>query len=192
MAGRTGMCRAWVTPLLVLGFWLIPPIQAQTARNPHGPISIPCENCHTTTSFSPLRAQPEFDHNRTQFPLLGMHQNVACNSCHVSRRFYRGREAVRGLSRGFSQTPVRRSMRKLPHGARMAGCRAIGRGPLESLSAVGRSRGGGVRCLPSRSRDGRLYGAEHAMRHLPPAGVSEGQERGSPRRRISNHVRNLP
>ena len=87
MTGRTGMCRAWVTPLLALGFWLMPAIQAQTARNPHGPISIPCENCHTTTSFSPLRAQPEFDHNRTQFPLRGMHQNVACNSCHVSKVF---------------------------------------------------------------------------------------------------------
>ena len=87
MAGRTGKCRAWVTPLLALGFWLTPSIKAQTARNPHGPISIPCENCHTTTSFSPLRAQPEFDHNRTQFPLRGMHQNVACNSCHVTRVF---------------------------------------------------------------------------------------------------------
>ena len=87
MAGRTGKCRAWVTPLLVLGFWLAPSVQAQTARNPHGPISIPCENCHTTTSFSPLRAQPEFDHNQTKFPLLGMHQNVACNSCHVSKVF---------------------------------------------------------------------------------------------------------
>ena len=61
---------------------------AQSVRNPHGPLSIPCENCHTTTSWAPLRAQPEFDHNReTKFPLRGLHQNVACNECHVSKVF---------------------------------------------------------------------------------------------------------
>ncbi len=64
------------------------PLSAQGVRNPHGPLAIPCENCHTTTSWSPLRAQPEFDHNReTKFPLRGLHQNVACNSCHVSKVF---------------------------------------------------------------------------------------------------------
>jgi len=49
---------------------------------------IPCQNCHTTTSWSPLRAQPEFDHDTdTRYPLRGMHADVACNSCHVSKIF---------------------------------------------------------------------------------------------------------
>jgi hypothetical protein len=55
--------------------------------NPHGPISIPCENCHTSTSWKPIRGVPEFDHNATHYPLLGMHEKVACTLCHTSLVF---------------------------------------------------------------------------------------------------------
>ncbi len=65
------------------------PIWGQTpVRNPHGALTIACQNCHTTTSWSPLRAKPEFNHNTdTHYPLRGMHVDVACNSCHVSKVF---------------------------------------------------------------------------------------------------------
>src|SRR5579864_16590 len=57
-------------------------------QNPHGPLAIACENCHTTTSWSPIRRTVEFDHNReTNFPLRGLHQNVQCSSCHVKKVF---------------------------------------------------------------------------------------------------------
>ena len=167
MAGRAGKCRAWVTPLLALGFWLTPSIQAQTARNPHGPISIPCENCHTTTSFSPLRAQPEFDHNQTQFPLRGMHQNVACNSCHVSRVF---------TEAGTQCATCHADFHRRQFGAQCENCHTVQgwrvatrsvQDHLNRFPLVGRSRGGGLRRLPSRSRDGRLYGPEYAVRHMP-------------------------
>ncbi len=64
-------------------------VSAQTpVRNPHGNLAIPCQNCHTTTSWSPLRATPEFNHDTdTHYPLRGMHADVACNSCHVSKVF---------------------------------------------------------------------------------------------------------
>jgi hypothetical protein len=56
--------------------------------NPHGPLSIACENCHTTTAWKPIRKQPEFNHNtQTSFALLGLHQNVACTGCHVNLVF---------------------------------------------------------------------------------------------------------
>jgi hypothetical protein len=55
--------------------------------NPHGALSIPCQNCHTATSWKPIRALPEFNHDSTGYPLRGMHQNVACASCHTSLVF---------------------------------------------------------------------------------------------------------
>src|SRR5579863_10440845 len=59
----------------------------KSGRNPHGPIVIPCENCHTNTSWKPIRGVPEFDHNRTSYPLRGMHVRVDCTQCHTSLVF---------------------------------------------------------------------------------------------------------
>src|SRR4051812_49309731 len=50
--------------------------------NPHGPIAIPCQNCHTYTSWKPIRSMPEFNHDMTRYPLRGMHKDVACSKCH--------------------------------------------------------------------------------------------------------------
>ncbi|HXQ27616.1 MAG TPA: hypothetical protein VN822_14510 [Candidatus Acidoferrales bacterium] len=65
--------------------------QAQSERtyskNPHGAISIPCENCHTSTGWKPIRSVPEFDHNRTRYPLRGMHEKVQCTLCHTNLVF---------------------------------------------------------------------------------------------------------
>src|ERR1039458_2379711 len=55
--------------------------------NPHGPISTPCQNCHTYTSWKPVRSNPEFNHDQTPYPLRGMHQKVACTQCHTSLVF---------------------------------------------------------------------------------------------------------
>jgi hypothetical protein len=61
-------------------------VRGQT-RNPHGPIKIPCENCHTFTSWKPIRAVPEFNHNSTAFPLRGLHEKVECKLCHTKMVF---------------------------------------------------------------------------------------------------------
>lgn len=38
-----------------------------------------CESCHNTSSFKSFIM---FDHNKTNFPLLGSHKNVQCVDCH--------------------------------------------------------------------------------------------------------------
>lgn len=82
---------------LVSFLWSMPPAQTQSAapqaqaapviprasvRSPHGPLAIGCENCHTYTAWKPIRNLPEFDHNKTKFPLRGMHVGVGCSQCH--------------------------------------------------------------------------------------------------------------
>ncbi|MGB7845591.1 MAG: hypothetical protein WBL63_08255 [Candidatus Acidiferrum sp.] len=61
--------------------------QKETTRSPHGPLTIPCENCHTAAGWRPIRAVPEFDHNKTKYPLRGMHEKVECVACHVKPVF---------------------------------------------------------------------------------------------------------
>src|SRR5579864_4643023 len=55
--------------------------------NPHGPLATPCANCHTYTSWKPIRSKPDFNHDLTGYPLRGMHQNVGCVQCHTSMVF---------------------------------------------------------------------------------------------------------
>ncbi len=55
--------------------------------NPHGPLSIPCQNCHSYTSWKPIRSNPEFNHDHTSYPLRGMHEKVGCTKCHTSLIF---------------------------------------------------------------------------------------------------------
>src|SRR5258708_27935569 len=66
-----------------------PPVGGPQAKvtNPHGPISTPCSNCHTYTSWKPIRSNPEFNHDQTGYPLRGMHAKVGCSQCHTSLVF---------------------------------------------------------------------------------------------------------
>jgi nitrate/TMAO reductase-like tetraheme cytochrome c subunit len=76
--------------LLILGlFLLVPTLPAQktNVRSPHGPLAIPCENCHTASSWRPIRAVLEFDHNKTAYPLRGQHEKVRCVECHAKPVF---------------------------------------------------------------------------------------------------------
>jgi hypothetical protein len=61
--------------------------QWETTRSPHGPLAIPCENCHTAAGWRPIRAVPEFDHNKTKYPLRGLHEKVPCSQCHAKPVF---------------------------------------------------------------------------------------------------------
>ena len=86
------------TALVQVMFWLSllfgqpaaaarPEPQRQTTRSPHGPLQIPCEDCHTAAGWRPIRAVPEFDHNKTKYPLRGMHEKVKCAQCHIKPVF---------------------------------------------------------------------------------------------------------
>jgi hypothetical protein len=61
--------------------------QRDGTRSPHGPLTIPCENCHTSAGWKPIRAVPEFDHNKTKYPLRGLHEKVQCTQCHIKPVF---------------------------------------------------------------------------------------------------------
>ncbi|WP_372933132.1 hypothetical protein [Mariniphaga sediminis] len=41
-----------------------------------------CRKCHNEFSFHEIKSLSAFNHNRTDFPLRGMHQAVNCKSCH--------------------------------------------------------------------------------------------------------------
>ncbi|RPI71864.1 MAG: cytochrome C [Ignavibacteriales bacterium] len=40
-----------------------------------------CKSCHSTNSFHQIN-QSAFNHNKTDFPLIGKHNSVKCNDCH--------------------------------------------------------------------------------------------------------------
>jgi len=47
-----------------------------------GKMSSNCTNCHNFDSFKNAKG---FDHNTTNFPLLGMHKSVQCDKCHKTQ-----------------------------------------------------------------------------------------------------------
>jgi hypothetical protein len=62
--------------------------QPQRTLSPHGDLSIGCENCHVSTSWTPIRAIPEFDHDvETRYLLKGSHRQTDCTICHASPVF---------------------------------------------------------------------------------------------------------
>ena len=79
--------RLLVFALLALAVVGTTSAQRQPGRSPHGPLTIPCENCHTNTSWAPIRAIPEFSHDSTRYPLRGMHEKVSCTGCHTKPVF---------------------------------------------------------------------------------------------------------
>jgi hypothetical protein len=60
----------------------------ERTRNPHGPLPVSCEACHTATAWAPIRQHPEFHHNtQTAYRLDGMHADVPCQECHINPVF---------------------------------------------------------------------------------------------------------
>jgi hypothetical protein len=57
-------------------------------RDPHrGTFPQSCESCHTTSSWKKIPANEQFDHSKTQYPLLGKHVQVDCLRCHTGGDF---------------------------------------------------------------------------------------------------------
>ncbi|MGA9119262.1 MAG: hypothetical protein WB699_07830 [Bacteroidota bacterium] len=55
--------------------------------SPHGPLAIPCTDCHTTQNWHEVAVPATFDHDTTSFPLTGAHRSTTCVSCHRNLRF---------------------------------------------------------------------------------------------------------
>ncbi len=46
-----------------------------------GKLGADCKSCHVTTSFKLIHGK-KFNHDKTDFPLIGKHESVSCNNCH--------------------------------------------------------------------------------------------------------------
>jgi len=56
-------------------------------QSPHGPnLSIKCNVCHSTDSWTKIKANA-FNHDQTDFPLVGQHKVVECRKCHADLVF---------------------------------------------------------------------------------------------------------
>ena len=89
MLVRAGILKLWLVLLMALAgssAWALPQTAAGS-HSPHGNLNVPCQNCHTANAWKPIRAVPEFDHNKTRYPLRGMHESVTCTQCHVKQVF---------------------------------------------------------------------------------------------------------
>lgn len=73
-----------VLAVALLGVTLL----GQEAKDdPHGDISLPCQDCHTTASWNEVRQPMAFRHEETGFPLLGAHKSAECSGCHKNLKF---------------------------------------------------------------------------------------------------------
>ena len=51
----------------------------------HGAFQKDCASCHSTAGWKQIAGiSPQFDHDKTNFPLLGKHRNLHCEACHHS------------------------------------------------------------------------------------------------------------
>lgn len=63
-------------------------ISNQSSDSPHGKdFDISCSECHTSEGWKIDRNKISFNHDLTQFPLEGLHEEVNCISCHSTLVF---------------------------------------------------------------------------------------------------------
>ncbi|HLP17385.1 MAG TPA: cytochrome c3 family protein, partial [Bacteroidota bacterium] len=72
---------------LILCFLFAFSTHIHAQQSPHGPLSIPCTDCHTTASWKELATPMRFNHSETSFPLNGQHSLTACTKCHTGKKF---------------------------------------------------------------------------------------------------------
>ena len=84
-------CTWQIGLVFLICLWGWSPVLAQErgTESPHGPgVAVQCTDCHTESSWTPVRQLPNFDHNTdTRFELVGKHALTTCASCHVGLRF---------------------------------------------------------------------------------------------------------
>jgi mono/diheme cytochrome c family protein len=63
------------------------------AQSPHGKnFSRDCADCHDAVSWKLLKEQMAFNHDNTNFPLIGQHKNQECRQCHTTLVFEKARQ----------------------------------------------------------------------------------------------------
>jgi len=72
--------------LLLLSLYIIL-ASSLFAESPHGKsFRINCVQCHTTDNWTKIKMDG-FDHDKTNFPLIGQHKTVYCRKCHIDLEF---------------------------------------------------------------------------------------------------------
>ena len=93
MEGIYPMKNKWIgfwTLLLLLLFSGNVQAQISGEQSPHGDwvTELVCANCHSSTAWTPLKENPEFDHTTNGgFELLAAHVKATCASCHENLNF---------------------------------------------------------------------------------------------------------
>ena len=73
--------------LLILSFFSVTGIFAASPKSPHGEnFKKDCAICHTADNWNKIK-RDGFNHNKTNFPLVGQHKAVNCRKCHTSLVF---------------------------------------------------------------------------------------------------------
>lgn len=58
-----------------------------STKSPHGPLRLPCAECHNPEGWRPARIAADFDHAKLGFALAGAHIQASCVSCHKQLSF---------------------------------------------------------------------------------------------------------
>ena len=109
-----------------------------------------------------------------------MHEKVSCTGCHTKPVFTDVAKNCSDCHADIHRAPVRRELRTVPHGARLASFRAIDSAALQSVSAIGRARDGAMRGMPQNRGRWKLSGAFHGLLVLPSFGLAADNESGAP------------
>ena len=97
--------------------------QCTTCHEDHhkGRFGTTCTTCHNTTDWKDAKVEEKgFDHSKTNYPLTGRHQEVACQKCHTAGADGRPRYAaspsdLRHLPRRPAQGRIQAGLRIVPH-----------------------------------------------------------------------------
>jgi hypothetical protein len=57
-----------------------------------------CLECHTESSFKISKQTGSFDHDKTRYPLTGLHNQVKCETCHTEKEQYKLRSSFDACS----------------------------------------------------------------------------------------------
>ena len=90
--------------------------RTERTRNPHGPLPVSCEACHTATAWKPIRPHPEFNHNtQTAYALARHARRCAVPGMPYQSRFQEDRPRLRLLPCGPASRANGQSLRAVPH-----------------------------------------------------------------------------
>ena len=165
--------------------------QQSATTNPHGPLSMRCENCHTTDGWTPIRVAPEFNHDQTHYPLRGGHEKVACTQCHAKLIFSDVGKNCADCHADIHLQKIRRRLRSMPCLARVVHVPAAGPQSSKSLSADRSARRGGMRGL-SQIRCRRAIPRSAVLLRMSLHGVQTNDKSQSCGPEFSANVRFLP